>query len=319
MGRLGQPLTMTKRALKFLAAVTYSVADLTVAESAWRDYLDFETVERGDVSPDTGTAWGASDAIGRPYCLMQPASGQPVYLRFVETGEPYPFAPPGHYGWCATEFLVRDPDALARRLERSPFRLIAGPSDLFARPKAPRAMQMVGPSGEVVYFTRILPGGSQYGLKGAESDVDRPFIVPVGGRSIEAMQDFYCGRLGLRRMEPMNFINPIVAYKCGAPPDSIIPTAIAPIPGRRFLLEMDQLPATAGPRPRRLRSLPPGMAIVSFLTDDLDALGLRYRAAPIAIESLPYAGRRIAVAEGPSGEWLELIEDASREAAPSSR
>jgi len=302
---------VARRALKFLTAVTYSVVDLATSETAWRDHLGFCTVDRGTIPDELSEAWGAPAAAGQPFCLMRPESGAQVFLRFVETGEPYPFGPPGHYGWCATEFLVRDPDALARRLEHSPFRRIAGPGDLFPRPKAPRAMQMIGPGEEIVYFTRILPGGSQYGMKGAQSDVDRPFIVPVGGPSIEAMQAFYCDTLGLRRLEPMAFVNPIIAHTCGAPPSTIIPTAIAPLPGRRFLLEMDELPPTAEPRPRRDGQLPPGMAMVSFLTDDLDAVEAEFRSPPAALQRTPYAGRRVAVITGPAGEWLELIEDPS--------
>lgn len=300
---------MARRALRFLTVITYSVEDLETAESAWRDHLAFRTVDRGELGTDQCAAWDTPAAIGQKYCLMEPASGEPVYMRFVETGEPYPFGPPGRFGWCASEFLVKDPDELARRLADSPFRRLAGPADLFPRPKAPRAMQMVGPSGEIVYFTRILPGGSQYGLKGAKSDVDRAFIVPVGGPSLNAMRRFYGERLGLRTMEPMAFVNPIMAHVCGVHPRTVFPTAIAPIPGRRFLVEMDELPDGATPRPRRAGQLPPGMSMVSFLTEDLNAIDVEFRAPPIGLDHPPYSGRRVGVITGPAGEWLELIGD----------
>jgi len=299
---------MARRALRFLTTITYSVENLDTAESSWRDHLGFRTIDGGELGAAQCAAWDTPAAIGQKFCLMQPASGEPVYLRFVETGEPYPFGPPGRFGWCASEFLVKDPDALARKLVDSPFRRLAGPADLFPRPKAPRAMQMVGPSGEIVYFTRILPGGSQYGLKGAKSEVDRAFIVPVGGPSMAAMQKFYGEVLGLRTMEPVAFINPIMAHVCGVDPRTVFPTAIAPIPGRRFLVEMDQLPDSATPRPRRAGHLPPGMAMVSFLTEDVDAVGVEFRAAPVTLAQSPYGGQRVAVITGPAGEWLELIE-----------
>lgn len=303
---------MARRILRFLSTITYAVENLDTAERAWRDHLDFRTVDHGELGDRECALWDTPEAAGQRYCLMQAASDEPVYLRFVETGEAYPFGPPGHFGWCAAEFLVKDPDALAARLAGSPFRRLAGPADLFPRPKAPRAMQMVGPSGEVVYFTRILPGGSQYGLKGAQSDVDRAFIVPVGGPSIEAMQEFYVRAMGLRKLEPMAFINPIMAHVCGVHPRTVFPTAIAPIPGRRFLVEMDELPETAGPRPRRLGHLPPGMAMVTFMTEDLDAVGVAFRATPVTIDRPPYTGHRAAVIVGAAGEWLELIEGYGR-------
>lgn len=296
---------MTKRALKFLTTVTWSVADLETAESAWREWLGFRTVERGELSSELCVAWDAPAAAGQKYALMEPASGDPVFVRFIETGE---HAPPGSFGWCAAEFLVKDPDALAARLAGSPFRRLSGPGDLFPRPKAPRAMQMIGPSGEVVYFTRILPGGSQYGLKGARSEVDRVFIVPLGVPAIDVMQDFYCGVLGLKETEPMAFINPIMAHLCGVAPDTVFPTAIVPIPGRRFLIELDQLPASATPRLRRPGHLPAGLSMVTFQTPDLDALDCAWRAAPVRLAGAPYDGRRSAITVGPAGEWLEIIE-----------
>jgi len=299
---------MARRTLRFLIAITYCVEHLETAESAWRDYLGFRTIGRGTLGAELCAAWDTPAAVDQPYCVMAPASGDPVYLRFIETGEPYPFGPPGHFGWCASEFLVRDPDALARRLEGSPFHRLAGPADLFPRPKAPRAMQMVGPSGEVVYFTRILPGGSRYGMKGAQSDVDRAFIVPVGGPSMAAMRRFYGETLGLRTMDPMAFINPIMAHVCGVPAQTVFPTAIAPIPGRRFLVEMDELPQTVTLRPRQTGCLPPGMAMVSFATENLDAVGVAFRAEPLAPDHAPYDGRRTGVITGAAGEWLELIE-----------
>ena len=57
---------------------------------------------------------------------------------------------------------------------------------------------MTGPAGELIYFTRILPGGSRYGLHGARSFVDRPFIMVVGGDSMDSLYDFYSHKLGLR-------------------------------------------------------------------------------------------------------------------------
>jgi len=296
---------MAKRTLTFLTAVTWCVENLETAESAWRDWLGFRTVARGELTPDLCAAWDTPAATGQSYCLMEPASGDSVYVRFIETGER---PPPGSFGWCAAEFLVKDPDALAEHLASSPFRRLGGPADLFPQPKAPRAMQMIGPSGEIVYFTRILPGGSRFGLKGAKSEVDRVFIVPVGGPSIATMQDFYCKVLGLKQTEPMAFINPIMAHVCGVAADTVFPTAIVPIPGRRFLIELDQLPASAPRRPRRPEHLPAGMSIVTFLTPDLDAINVPWRTPPMQLAGAPYDGRRTAIITGPAGEWLELIE-----------
>ncbi len=303
---------VSAKLLRGLAIVTHCVADLGIAEAAWSGVPGYRTVERGSLPAELCAAWDTPAAVGQPYCLMRPASGEEVYLRFVETGE-RGHGPPAACGWSATELLVTDVDELATRLDGSGFRRLGGPGDLYARANAPRAMQVIGPSGELVYFTRLLPGGSRYGLKQARSYVDRPFIVTVGGPSCAAMHEFYGGTLGLRIMDRTPFVNSILAYLYGLPAATVFPTAVAAIPGRRFLVEMDECPESVPPRARRAGHLPPGFAMVSFLVHDLEEIRLPMRAPPRAINGIGYDGRWVAVVEGPVGEWLELIEEWNRD------
>jgi hypothetical protein len=169
-------------------------------------------------------------------------------------------------------------------------------------------MHATGPCGELLYFTRILPGGSRYGMKQARCAVDRPFIVTVAGTSTAAMADFYGRVLGMRIMPPMNFINGILAHACGVPPDTVFPTTVSPVPGRRFLVEMDECPPGLPPRPRRDGQLPPGMAMVTAEVADLDAVPAPFRGPLTAVDGPGYGGRRVGVIEGGAGEWLELVE-----------
>lgn len=300
---------MARRTLKSVSIVSYCVDRVATVESAWRDHLGYRTVARGELTHGECAVWDAPDAQGQPYCLMQPASEEPVYLRFIETGERLGYESPATCGWLATEMLVHDPDDLARRLDDSPFELIGGPANLFPGEKAARAMQVVGPSGQLLYFTRILPGGSRYGLKRARCEVDRPFIVTVAGIDTTRMHAFYRDMLGMRVFEPMPFLNRILARACRVPADTIFPTSVSPIPGRRFLVELDEFPHGTALRPRQPGQLPRGMSMVSFVTSDLDAVRVPFRALPRTLETKPYDWRPSAVIEGPSGEWLELIED----------
>jgi hypothetical protein len=294
--------------LRHIAIVTHCVPELDPVVAAWTQYLDYRIVDCGALTDGMCGAWNAPAAAGQRYCTLAPASGQDSYLRFVETADPGGYGPPMTFGWNATELLVKDVDALALTFRGSPFTVLGGPGDLYPRPRAPRAMQVVGPSGELIYFTRILPGGSRYGLHGARSIVDRVFIVTVGGPSSEAMHAFYGGTLGHRIMDRMPFINTILAHGCGVPPSTVFPTSIARIPGRSFLVEMDQYPPGVGPRRRREGHLPPGMSMVSFRVKSLDAVPVPLRAAPREASGFGYGGTRVAVIEGSAGEWLELIE-----------
>ncbi len=306
------------RLLRSSAIVTHCVERLDVARTAWTGIPGYVVIAEGTLDAATCTAWDTPAALGQRWCLLQPASGDDCYLRFIETGE-RGHAPPASCGWSATELLVTDVDALARELDGSGFERLGGPGDLYSRPNAPRAMQVIGPSGELVYFTRLLPGGSRYGLKQAQSRVDRPFIVTIGSPDGAAMHRFYGDALGLRIMDRTPFMNGILAFLCDVPPHTVFPTAVVSVPGRRFLIELDEFPAHIGPRRRRPGHLPPGMSMVSFRVASLDALnGLAFRAPPRPLAGPVYEGRRVAVAAGAAGEWLELLETGADQRAGAS-
>jgi hypothetical protein len=295
--------------LKSIAIVTLVVQHLATVSTAYQEHLGYREAGHGSVTAELAGAWDAGAMAGREYTLLQPASGAAVYLRFIE-------APPGMlpvpalrtHGWNATELLVEDPDALIRRLDGTPFRVIGAPANLTAGENAPRAAQVVGPAGEVLYLTRIIPGGTGFDLGSARTPVDRVFIAVVGGPSIDALRAWYGGTLGLPLSDNFHWPIKVLARAHGLPPDTVFPLAVAILP-KDFLVEVDEYPAGAKPRPRLPGALPGGMAMVSFTTESLDRPGLRWRAAPRVIGEFPYGGRRVAVTEGPAGEWLELLED----------
>lgn len=296
--------------LKSIFIATIVVQQLATVEPAYRDHLGYETAARGTVSSELAEVWNAPAAAGNAYLLMRPESGAAVYLRFVED-EPGS-APPAAlrtHGWNVTELLVKDPDALARKLEGSPFAVIGAPRDLYAAPNAPRAMQVRGPSGEVLYLTRT--GGTSFDLGEATSFVDRTFIVVVGGPSMDELRRFYDKTLGLSVGGASPFPITVLSKAHSLPLDTRYPLALAAVaPGHH--VELDQYPPTAGPRARGKDALPSGMAMVAFLAEDLDDIDARWRARPRKIAAAPYDGRRVAVTEGPAGEWLEIVESTPR-------
>jgi len=299
---------MPLRLLKDIEIVTHSVADLATELAAWTNHLDYQLIERGALRSAHCQAWDTPADEGLSYAVMGPASGAAVYIRLIETGERSGYWPPVSWGWNVTELLVEDPDALALQFENSPFHRYGGPGDLYTSPKAPRAIQTCGPAGTTLYFTRIQPGGSRYGLHGAKSRVDRVFNVIVGGPSMDKLRDFYGTTLGLRVSDPIPFVMTMAAEATGAPPDTLFPIAVATVRPRNCIIELDEYPGTTAARPRGEGQLPGGVSMVSFKTDNLDDCAVHFRAEPKHIDTAPYFGRRAAVIEGPAGEWLELIE-----------
>ncbi len=296
------------RALRSIEIATHCVPDLSACIPVYRDLLDYQLIDEGSLPESLTSAWAAPNMSGMPYVLLQPASGAEVYLRFIETGRAGGYWPPVTQGWIATEILTTDPDALLEKLQGTAFTHIGGPADLYASPKSARALQMAGPAGELMYFTRLLPGGSRFGLHGAKSFVDRPFIMVVGGLSMAEIHEFYGGVLGLRVSEPDPFRIGQMSRVLGLPRQTGYPVSLARIPGRSFLIELEELPPYIERRTVPDGQMPEGLGMVSFTSAPLDELNLDYRSEPRTIALPPYNGRKVAVIEGPAGEWLELID-----------
>lgn len=296
--------------LKYISIVTILVSQLGGVEPAWEEHLDYRTVHRGAITEEVAAVWNTPAMAGQPFIIMQPASEAPVYIRFIEARPTPGHAPMMTWGWNATELLVEDPDGLAKRLDGSPFRIIGPPADLYEGVDAPRAMQALGPGDELLYFTRIIPAGTELPLSGATTPVDRVFITVVGGPSLAALGDFYA-RLGLPTADLGEWRIDVLAQAHGLPVESRFPLAVARFP-RDYLIELDEYPPSAGPRPVRDGELPPGLALVSVMADDLGQLDAEWRSPPRAVAEFPYSGRRAGTVVGPAGEWLEVIELALR-------
>jgi catechol 2,3-dioxygenase-like lactoylglutathione lyase family enzyme len=296
------------RRLRDIEIVTLCITDLEREVAAWTRYLDYTLADEGELDRDLCAAWDTPAETGLPFALLKPASDEPVYIRLVATGERIGYWPPVTWGWNATEILVTDPDALADRLQDSPIRRFGGPADLYRHPKAPRAIQTLSPSGAMLYFTRLTKGGSRYGLHGAKSFVDRVFNVVLGGPSLDELQHFYAHSLGMRVGDPIMFTMTLAAQACNASPDTPFPICVAPVRPRHCILELDEYPDNSAPRPRDGGCLPGGMSMVAFRVQSLDEFPVAFRAEPRSISGMPYDNRRVAVIEGPAGEWLELIE-----------
>ncbi|MGI9309183.1 MAG: hypothetical protein ACR2P6_07965 [Gammaproteobacteria bacterium] len=296
------------RVLQRVEIATHCVPELDRCIAPYINLLDFSVAKRGKIDAELCAVWDTPAMLAKPFALLQPASKAPVFLRFIETGEEGGYWPPVTQGWTATEMLAMDPDALVEKFSGSPFRRIGGPGDLYPGPKSARALQTAGPAGELMYFTRLLPGGSRFGLKGAKSFVDRPFIMVMGGTSLEAIHAFYATKLGQRVDEPTTFRIGQMSQVLGVDPNTAYRVILARLPGRSFLLELEELPAGT---PRRLRPegrLPQGLAMVSFSAEIPPSMEAEFRSPRRRIEAFPYNGRRTGVIEGPAGEWLELID-----------
>lgn len=296
--------------LTAIVAVTLAVPDLAAAQAAYVDALGYRVAHEGLVSRDLAAGWNAPGAEGRRYVLLQPASGEPTWLRLVQSPPVAGFEAMKTHGWNSNEILVQDPDALAASFAGSPFRVVGEPRPLSTNPNV-RAMQALGPAGEMNYFTRIPATGSVFIKTQAKSFVDRSFIVVLGGPSMAAMQAFYRDVLGAPVTDAVAAKVNVLQDAWGVPPDTDTPLALVNF-STGFAIELDEYPPMARPRPRRDGDLPPGMAMVSFTVPSLDARALPWAVPPALRPEPPYSDRRAGLLIGAAGEWIELVEAAPR-------
>lgn len=292
--------------LSRLAAFTVLAPDLDAIERAYCGWLGLRCVARAAVDAAHARTWAAPQMAGRPSIVLQSAGGDGPLLRFIEQPPVPGHAPLRTHGWNAIEILVADPYALQEALRGSPFRVIVPPRAIPFDPDI-HAMQVLGPAAELLYLTS-LPGERRIlDLPPARTAVDRPFIAILGGPDAAAILGFYAGQLRTPTLAPRPVAVQVLNEAYGLPPGHRIPLGVVKLPCD-YLIEVDEYPPAAMPRPQRPGELPPGIGTVSFTVAALDALAVRWRHPPLALCGPPYDGARAAVTIGAAGEWIELIE-----------
>jgi hypothetical protein len=290
--------------LKEIAIVTIIVTNLSQVETAWREYFGYKVADRGEVSEQLADVWDADAMEGMDYITMQPSNDAPVYVRFVEDELAAGYTAMTTHGWNATELLVKDPDALAKTIEGN-FDIVGAPKDLWAAPNAPRAMQAVGPAGELLYLTRNGQAAATLGLDDSMPDVERAFIMVLGGPSMQDFQRFYGDTLGLTVGDAMSFQLSTFSRINELPVDTTYPLAIInTAPG--YMIEIDELPASLPKRKVAAEHLPPGIAIVGFNSAGITA-ELEWVSEPEKLNEFPYHGAKVGLLRGPAGELVEVI------------
>lgn len=288
-----------------ISAVTVATPELQHSIDAYRLYLRYELADSGRLSPPIAELWGRPGLAGRRFALMLPEGDGPTCLRFIESRSAGSYQPFRHMGWNAAEFMVRDTDACAARLAESPFRVIGPPADLSFSDKI-RAMQAVGPAREAIYLTSFKEKLAEFDVPEARHDVDRVFIVILGGSSCESLNAFYTTHFGVAPAAVIPAVISVLSAAHGLPADTRHPLAALALRGQSYI-EADAMPSGTLPRTAEDDELPPAIAMVSFGVERLPD-SLAWVAPPQQPAVAPYQGRRAALCVGAAGELIELIE-----------
>lgn len=288
-----------------IACVTVAVPQVQPLVDAYRLYLGYGLVDTGRISVAEAALWNRPALAGRRFALMLPGGDGQTYIRFVESNPDPSYVAFRHFGWNAAEMMVQNTDQAAERLADSAFKIIGPPADLSFSDKI-RAMQVLGPAKESLYLTSFKERLPEFDTPEPKYFIDRTFIVIVGGKSIDAINDFYTQHFGVAKAPVMPGVISVISAAHGLPHDTQHKLAALTLSGQSFI-EADEMPQGTLPRESD-DELPAAIAMVSLgvekLPDSIDT----WLAPAQTLAMPPYHGRRSRVCLGAAGEWIELIE-----------
>jgi hypothetical protein len=238
---------------------TIITRDLDDSIAAYSQHLHQQALAHGPLAADEASALGWEALAGTRSAWLANASGE-QWLRLIEAPQAQAGKPFAQYGWMSLEIAVQDVDALGAALALSPFESIGPPADL-AMSDAIRAMQVVGPSGEVLYLTEVKRPVPPFELPTARCPVDRLFIpVMMCPQRADALAH-YAALSGNKGLQFDTRIT-VISKALGLDSNHQHPVATLQLLGNT-LIEIDQVSGLA-PAPFSRPAPPTGIALIHF-------------------------------------------------------
>jgi len=282
---------------------TLVTSDFDACVASYVDHLSMRVVESGRLEAALAELWSASGLAGERYAVLGSETGV-SWVRVIEDASIHPAIAFKQHGWMAMEVLVQDVDRLAMDLMGSPFVAIRPPANLDVSEDI-RAMQVVGPAGEVLYLTQVKAEVPPFLIPVARCRVDHVFIPVMCCADREVALEFYDRFPNTRNFRFETTITSVNAA-FGDDLDRRHPVAAVQL-ARKTMIEIDQIDA-ASARPSVDGRLPPGIALISCEVESLEIPGIEFLSQPAVLPGEPYRGRRSACCRGAGGELVELIE-----------
>lgn len=283
-----------------ITAVTITSPDLDRVIDIYSKYLGYRLISSTTVSAEQAKIWDAENIEGSRMIFMSPESSNDFFFRFIEQDIDEDYVPFGTYGWNAAELIVRDVDQSAEKLIGSPFEVIGEPADLSFTDQI-RAMQILGPSKEIIYLTQFKSKLDEFDSPSPRCDIDQTFIVILAGENLDQMQSFLHQELSVKKAAPMQSRIRAISKVFDLPEDTKYKSAALAIRDQS-LIELDEMPSKAGPRTCRPGYLPSGISIVSFIAHDSGLISKTYDSNIPSFEKF-----QASTIKGNSGELIEII------------
>jgi hypothetical protein len=232
--------------------------------------LGLRALRHGAVSAEQAQAWGHAELTDCDVVEMGTTPNEHGLLRLIEVpGTPTRPTRFSH-GWLALEILVRDVDALAKLLPEHGFEVVGPPADLDVSPHI-RAMQVVGPAGEMLYLTQVRAPVPPFEIPVSPHWFDgRPFEQHIGPLFIAVMSApsranavFACTALLPQQSLQFDTKITVLNRALGRDLDSRWPVATTQWAGA-CLFEIDEVQDAGLQTPATVGALPAGLAWISM-------------------------------------------------------
>lgn len=279
-------------------AATLVTPDIALSIAAYCNHLSQKILRDEHVTLKRARQWGLSSLTGATMVVLCNELGEP-WLRLIEDKNATVVDPFRHKGWMSLEISVENVDALRPALDDSPFQVIGEPANLDVSDDI-RAMQVIGPAGEVLYLTEVKAEVPPFELPFARCAVDRLFIpVMLADNRDEALAiyEMFPGTSGMKFDTKITVIN----RARGLEIEQKHPVSTIQLRGKN-LVEIDQLDGLKN-RPVAESGLPAGIAMISFEVQSIPP-----EIYPYVVSRTNPAESGGALVRGAAGELIELIE-----------
>jgi len=267
------------------------VHDIARSSEYWQHYFDHQIFQQAYLSDEEALRLGSAELANQAVIWLQSQGGN-AWLCLVEA----PTLKGGQFleqsGWTALEINVKDVKRIHQRLHNSPFTILGKPASLDVNPNI-KAMQIIGPDGEVIYLTQIDQAQPPFELPSAQCQIDQFFIAVAAVKDKTASINFYKHLSQAQELEFTTAIR-IINNTLALGPTHQTDICLFQL-SNNTLIEIDQIPSLKSP------SLQTGIGLIG-LESNLPIAGDTHR-----VEHGPYKNKSAQLIRGVDGEIIEII------------
>jgi hypothetical protein len=294
---------MSKRQLGPIIGATLLHSDLDSVINAYKNTLGFTLVSKAKVTKELAELWNTPNLIGNVMAVLSAANGD-SWLRVIEDPAAIPVTPLKTCGWMALETNVGSVDSIRERFIDDNFSIIGEPAYLQVS-DAIKAMQVIGPAGEVSYLTQVDNDVPPFELPMTTAETGSLFIPVLctsdRAKSLAFYQALNNADTGLVFDTKVTVLN----NAWGLDIDHQFPVATLQLDGK-CLFEIDQV-ENAKPVQENNGSLPSGVAMITCCVKNINTVAEKFNVNIHHINDNYYPKPSVILLKGPAGELIELV------------